>query len=145
MMRFSIRLALLSFFSLLSFITFGQSIADSTMVKDAITPEICVQSGKKYLGKDVTLACTVVGSREITLEKAANYILLEANERFPLNKVSILISEGVADETNFSRFKLHSKKVLIKGKVEKVKSFKDDFGNPRLVIYLKDPKQIFVF
>jgi hypothetical protein len=83
-----------------------------------------------------------LGSREITDEKNGNFILLELDDPFPYNKISVIVKEIDADALNFSRYQYHQKALVVKGKLEKSKQFKDEFGNPRLVIYIKKIEQI---
>ena len=125
--------------------SFAQNKVDSTLLSSALTLTNCVQNAKKYIGKDVILNATVISSREITMEKDKVFFLLELDDLFPNNKVSVLINEEEADALGFSRFIYHQKKVLIFGKLEKNKKFRDEFGNPRLVIRLTKMSQIVMY
>ena len=126
-------------------INYAQNKVDSTLLKSALSLTDCVQNAKKYVGREVLLNCTIVSSREITLDKDKLFYLLELGEFFPNNKVSVLISEQEAESLGFSRFIYQQKKVLVSGKLEKNKKFKDEFGNARLVIVLKNLEQITMF
>jgi hypothetical protein len=138
--KFSIIFALL----FLQHIAFSQFKVDSTLLKNAVTTINCVENIKKLNKKELYLKCTIVGSQEMTLEKDKLYYLLEADDAFPDTRVCILIAESDADQAEFSRYFYHQKKVLIKGKLVKNKGFRDRFGNPRLVIFVKDLNQIMV-
>jgi hypothetical protein len=115
---------------------------DSTMFRGSFDLATYINNQKKWTGKEVVLRGFCVGSREISDEKNDNFILLELDDPFPYNKISVVISEVDADALNFSRYQYHQKALLIKGKLEKSKKFKDEFGNPRLVIYIKKIEQI---
>jgi hypothetical protein len=124
---------------------YAQNKVDSTLLKSALSLTDCVQNAKKYLGRDILLNCTIVSSREVTLDKDKIFYLLELDDFFPNNKISVLVGEAEAEGLGFSRFIYQQKKVLITGKLEKNKKFKDEFGNARLVIMLKDLRQITMF
>ena len=124
---------------------YAQNKVDSTLLKSALSVSDCVQNIKKYIGKECLLNCTVVSSREVTFDKDKVFYLLEIDDFFPNNKISVIIGEAEADVLGFSRFIYHQKKVLIRGKIEKNKKIRDEFGNPRLVITLKDLNQITMF
>ena len=126
-------------------INFAQNKVDSTLLSSALTLPNCVENAKKYIGKDIILNAKVVSSREITIDKDKVFFLLELDDLFPNNKISILISEVDADALGFSRFIYHQKKVLIFGKLEKNKKLRDEFGNPRLVIRLTKMSQIVMY
>ena len=124
---------------------FAQNKVDSTLLSSALTLTNCVENAKKYIGKDIILNAKVVSSREITIDKDKIFFLLELDDLFPNNKISVLINEAEADALGFSRFIYHQKKVLIFGKLEKNKKFRDEFGNPRLVIRLDKMSQIVMY
>ena len=124
---------------------YAQNKVDSTLLKSALSVGDCVQNIKTHIGKDCILNCTVISSREVILDKNKVFYLLEIDEFFPNNKISVIIGEAEADAIGFSRFIYHQKKVLITGKIEKNKKMKDSFGNPRLVITLKNLNQITMF
>jgi hypothetical protein len=126
-------------------INYAQGKVDSTLLKSAVSLQDCVQSAKKYLGREVMLNCTIVSSREVTLDKDKLFYLLELDDFFPNNKISVLIGEKEAEELGFSRFIYQQKKALVVGKLEKNRNFKDEFGNARLVIVLKNLNQITMF
>jgi hypothetical protein len=115
---------------------------DSTLFRGSFDLATYINNQKKWTGKEVTLKGYCVGSREITDEKSGNFILLELDDPFPYNKISVIIKEADADALNFSRYKYHQKALVVKGKLEKSKQFKDEFGNPRLVIYIKKIEQV---
>jgi hypothetical protein len=118
---------------------------DSTLLKTALTLNSCIENQKKIIGKEVLLQGLCVGSTEIELEKEGSFYLLELDDNFPNNKISIIVSEADADLLNFSRYTYHQKRLVIKGKLEKSKKFKDEFGNPRLVLNIKNLEQITMF
>jgi hypothetical protein len=64
------------------------------------------------------------------------------DDAFPNNKISIIITDTNADLLGFSRYQYHQKHLIVKGKLEKSKKFKDEFGNPRLVINIKQLEQL---
>ncbi len=110
---------------------------DSTIVKTAVSLNDCIENQKKMIGKEVVLRGLCVGSTEIELEKVGSFIILELDDKYPNNKISVIITEADADALNFSRYQYHQKQLVVKGKLEKSKKFKDEFGNPRLVINIK--------
>lgn len=115
---------------------------DSSLFRGSFDLATYINNQKKWTGKEVTLKGFCIGSREITDEKNGNFILLELDDPFPYNKISVIVTEIDADILNFSRYTYHQKALLVKGKLEKSKKFKDEFGNPRLVIYIKKIEQI---
>jgi hypothetical protein len=136
---------ILSLFFVASVNLKAQILMDSSLLKTAITTKECVETPKKFIGKDVVLKCIIIGSSEITMDKDQLVYVLEADERFPDNRVSILITEADADKMNFSRYKYHNRKAIVKGKLVKNKKFKDGFGNPRYTISVSDLDQITLY
>lgn len=122
--------------------TNAQKGLDSTMLKTAISLDDCIQNQKKLVGKEVVIKGFCVGSTQLEIEKEGALYILELDNNYPNNKVSVIITEEIADAINFSRYKYHQKSLIIKGKLEKSKKFRDEFGNPRLVIFIKEDKQI---
>lgn len=129
------------FFLRTSFVT-AQNGLDSTLLKSALTLDGCIQNQKKLIGKEVVITGFCVGSTQLEIEKEGLMYILELDNNYPNNKVSIIVTEEIADLINFSRYQYHQKTLIVKGKLEKTKKIRDEFGNPRLVIFVKQGNQI---
>jgi hypothetical protein len=123
----------------------AQKGLDSTVLKTAITLDQCIENQKKLLGKEVLLKGFCVGSTQLEIEKEGALYILELDNNYPNNKVSILVTEETADAIGFSRYKYHQKMLVVRGKLEKSKKLKDDFGNARIVLFIKAESQILNF
>lgn len=115
---------------------------DSLIWNTALSTDACIINQKKFTGKEIQLKGLCVGSTEVTTEKDGAYYILEIDQNYPNNKITVRISELDADALNFSRYKYHQKYIVVKGKLEKNKKMRDEFGNPRLVIDVKNLEQI---
>lgn len=120
----------------------AQKGLDTTILKTAFSLDDCIQNQKKLLGKDVIIKGFCVGSTQLEIEKEGIFYILELDNNYPNNKISVIVTEEIADAINFSRYKYHQKTLMIKGKFEKSKKFRDEFGNPRFVIFIKEESQI---